>query len=199
MFFSSTEPLTKRFNVRNAERLLQDADSTPTGTLEVNGASNAATVAITKIGTGTYRASASLTGLANGDKCELVISAAIDGVSDEAYFPFQISNLDALVIDADGAVKLPADAPSGWGIGINFGSDPVTLTLTDGDTQKVVVGAEAWVSSDSAGTITSSHQITNSVGQVKFSLVDGATYYLWAKYDGVQFVNGTSFVASKDA
>lgn len=61
-----------------------NADSTPTGTLYVNGTSDAASVTVTNITTGVYKAAVTLPTLNSGDIVSLRISATIGGVAGEA-------------------------------------------------------------------------------------------------------------------
>ena len=61
-----------------------NADSLPTGAVYVNGTANAATVTVTNITTGIYKAAATMPTLAAADAVELVISATVGGVSDKA-------------------------------------------------------------------------------------------------------------------
>ena len=58
-----------------------DADTTPTGTLYVNGASTASIVTITDSGTGWYRGSVSLTGRSVDDVFEVEVTATIDSTA----------------------------------------------------------------------------------------------------------------------
>jgi hypothetical protein len=58
-----------------------DATGTPTGTLYVNGTSNGATVTVTNITTGLYKAALTLPSLSAGDSLALRISATVSGVS----------------------------------------------------------------------------------------------------------------------
>src|SRR6185312_2868899 len=58
-----------------------NADSTPTGTLVVNGVDNAATVTVTNIDTGRYKAAVTLPTLAIGDVVELSVAATVSTVA----------------------------------------------------------------------------------------------------------------------
>lgn len=71
----------KTFTVSSATGAAANADSTPTGTVYVNGAATAATVTVTNPATGVYKAAvASLPGTA-GDAVELLISATVGGIA----------------------------------------------------------------------------------------------------------------------
>ena len=61
-----------------------NADSTPTGTLILNGADNAASVTVTNIDTGRYKAAVTLPTLAVSDIVELLISATVGGTASKA-------------------------------------------------------------------------------------------------------------------
>jgi hypothetical protein len=61
-----------------------NADSLPTGTLVVNGADNAASVTVTNVATGRYKAAVTLPTLAIGDIVELNIAATVSSVADNA-------------------------------------------------------------------------------------------------------------------
>lgn len=57
------------------------ADSTPTGTLYVNGTADAATVTVTNITTGRYKAAVTLPTLAAGDVVDIWIAATVGGIA----------------------------------------------------------------------------------------------------------------------
>lgn len=61
-----------------------NADSLPTGTLVVNGTDNAATVTVTNVDTGRYKAAVTLPTLAVGDVVELMIAATVSSIADKA-------------------------------------------------------------------------------------------------------------------
>lgn len=58
-----------------------DADSTPVGTLVVNGTDNAATVTVTKKATGVYKAAVTLPTLSAGDVVGIRVAATVEGVA----------------------------------------------------------------------------------------------------------------------
>lgn len=81
----SQQVVTKTFNTSNPTTgAAADATGTPTGTLLVNGVANAATVTVTNLATGRYKASVTLPSLAAGDVCDIVISATVATVAGEA-------------------------------------------------------------------------------------------------------------------
>jgi len=61
-----------------------NADSLPTGTLYLNGTANGATVTVTNISTGLYKAAVTLPTLAVNDEVEIVIAATVSSISDIA-------------------------------------------------------------------------------------------------------------------
>lgn len=78
-----------------------NADSTPTGTLVVNGTDNGASVTITNKATGIYKAAFTLPTLAIGDFIQLRIAATIGGIVANSYV--WTESKDTL-IDASGVV-----------------------------------------------------------------------------------------------
>jgi hypothetical protein len=91
-----------------------NADSLPTGTLYVNGTADAASVTVTNVATGIYKAAVTLPTLAVGDVVDLRIAATVSSVADTEVI---WSDTKDLVIDSAGltdanVVKL---GPSGSG------------------------------------------------------------------------------------
>jgi hypothetical protein len=77
------------------------------------------------------------------------------------------------------------------------GADFVTISIKDNGVG--VAYANVWITSDANGsTVIAGTSATNSSGTVRFLLNDGTTYYLWAQKDGMQSINGRSFVAVRD-
>ena len=76
------ETITVQFCVSDpATAGLVNADALPTGVLALNGANNAATVTITNLATGIYRAAVTLPTLTDGDELQLRIAATVGGVA----------------------------------------------------------------------------------------------------------------------
>lgn len=71
---------TQRFDTGAAT----NADSTPSGTLVLNGVDNGASVTVTNVDTGRYKAAVTLPTLAVGDIVELYISATVNSVAGKA-------------------------------------------------------------------------------------------------------------------
>ncbi len=61
-----------------------NADSTPTGTLVINGTDNGATVTVTNKSTGSYKAVVTLPAVSSGDVLQLRITAVMSGVTGKA-------------------------------------------------------------------------------------------------------------------
>lgn len=100
MSVRSAQSITKEFRTRNfSTGVLTDADSTPTGTLYVNGTSNAATVTVTHHSTGKYKAAVTLPTLAIGDLAELEVAATVNSVSDSAIVWFDTKDV---LLDSSG-------------------------------------------------------------------------------------------------
>ncbi len=89
---------TQRFDTGAAT----NADSTPAGTLVVNGTDNAATVTITNVTTGVYKAAVTLPTLAVGDICELRIAATVNSVAGSAVVWRDTKDI---VVDSSGVVR----------------------------------------------------------------------------------------------
>jgi len=87
-----------------------DADSTPTGTVVVNGVDDAASVTVTNKATGIYRASATLPGLSAGDRVQMRIAATVGGVAGVGYV---WGDWCEVLQSADAADRLPASLVSG--------------------------------------------------------------------------------------
>jgi hypothetical protein len=75
------------FSTYNSSNALANADSTPTGTLVVNGTDSGAAVTITNPATGRYSVAASLAGRSIGDDCFVRVSATVGGVTEEYRLP----------------------------------------------------------------------------------------------------------------
>jgi hypothetical protein len=82
MVIRPSQSVTALFETRNADGEEQDADSTPTGTLYVNGASNGATVTVANVATGLYKFAVTIpSDLAAGDVAQVRVTATVDEVT----------------------------------------------------------------------------------------------------------------------
>lgn len=115
MSVRSGQSITKVFTTRVfSTGVATNADSLPTGTLYVNGTADAASVTVTNVATGIYKAAVTLPTLAVGDVVDLRIAATVSSVADTEVI---WSDTKDLVIDSAGltdanVVKL---GPSGSG------------------------------------------------------------------------------------
>lgn len=84
MSVKSGQSVTVIFTTRHpASGAPTDADATPTGTLYVNGTANAATVTVTNITTGRYKAAVTLPALNAGDVVSLIAAATVASATGE--------------------------------------------------------------------------------------------------------------------
>jgi hypothetical protein len=106
MSVRSAQSITKEFTTRAfASGAATNADSTPTGTLFVNGTSNAAAVTVTNQATGRYKAAVTLPTLSYGDLVELLITATVSSVTDSAVVWYDSKDI---AFDASGQVEIQA-------------------------------------------------------------------------------------------
>lgn len=124
------ETVTVQFCVSDPDTAgLVDADSLPTGTLVLNGVNNAATVTVTNLATGVYRAAVTLPALTDGDELQLRIAATVGGVAG-----------GGVVWSGLGVTKRPADialtAAAVWA------NTPRTLTQTAAQVAAALVGED---------------------------------------------------------
>lgn len=85
MSVRSAQSITKVFTTRRFDTgAATNADSTPTGTLYVNGTANGATVTVTNITTGIYKAAVTLPTLTLNDVVDLRINATVNSVTDNS-------------------------------------------------------------------------------------------------------------------
>lgn len=104
MSVRSGQSVTVVFTTRNfGTGAAANADSLPAGTLYVNGAADAAAVTVTNLATGVYRSAVTLPALAAGDVADLLISATVGGVADNAVV---WSDTKDLAVDSTGGVSL---------------------------------------------------------------------------------------------
>lgn len=102
MPLQSAQSITVVFTTRSpVTGASANADSTPTGTVYVNGTADGASVTVTNVTTGVYKAAVTLPALSFGDIVDLVIAATVDGVADKGVI---FSQMRDAVIDASGNV-----------------------------------------------------------------------------------------------
>lgn len=130
MSVRSGQSITRVFTTRRFDTgAAANADSTPTGTLYVNGTADAASVTVTNVTTGVYRAAVTLPTLSIGDVVDLRISATVNSVTDNAVI---WSDSKDVALDSSGRPGVD------WA---NVGSPTTTLNLS-GTTIKTATDVE---------------------------------------------------------
>lgn len=116
---------TQRFDTGAAA----NADSLPTGTLYVNGVSNAATVTVTNTTTGQYRAAVTLPTITTGDRCEIAIAATVNSVAGRGIIWRDACDI---ATDSTGRVTVTQAFPTNFSsLGINASGHVSRVTLVD--------------------------------------------------------------------
>ncbi len=106
MSVQSAQSITVGFTTRVfATGVGTNADSLPTGILVVNGVDNGATVTVTNIATGRYKAAVTLPTLAIGDVVSIEITATVSTITDSAVIWTDTKDMAA---DANGVVDANA-------------------------------------------------------------------------------------------
>jgi hypothetical protein len=82
------------------------ADSLPTGTLYLNGTANGATVTVTNISGGLYKAAVTMPTLAIGDEVELAITATVSTITDTAIV---WGDTKDMAVDATGNLSITSN------------------------------------------------------------------------------------------
>lgn len=157
------------------------ADSTPTGTLYVNGTADAATVTVTNITTGRYKAAVTLPTLAAGDVVDIHIAATVGGIAgggvvwSAAADTKRLSDTlsaDVVAISGDSAAADNLEAAAD-GSGYNLGGGSVVAASVSGAVGSVtgavgsVTGAVGSVTGNVGGNVVGSvGSVTGAVGSV---------------------------------
>lgn len=104
MSVRSGQSITKLFTTRRFDTgAATNADSLPTGTLYVNGTADAASVTVTNITTGVYKAAVTLPTLAIGDIVDLRVNATVNSVNDNAVI---WTDTKDMALDSSGQVSV---------------------------------------------------------------------------------------------
>lgn len=134
MSVRSGQSVTKVFTLRRFDTgAAANADSTPTGTLYVNGVANGASVTVTNITTGVYRAAVTLPSLSIGDVLDLRIAATVNAIADNGVIWSDTKDVD---VNSSGIVPAdfvwisgnPLDTRTGNNFNIWFGNDDTFIT-----------------------------------------------------------------------
>jgi hypothetical protein len=87
-------------------------------------------------------------------------------------------------------------AASAYVTAIGTGATSYSVTIYEPGTLVPISGAEAWVTSDSAGVVVIAGTLRTSATGVVTFLLDSGTYYLWVQASGWNFSNPQAFVVS---
>lgn len=148
--------------------IASDGSKTPNNTVGTD-------AAVSEIGGGVYRVMHTMA----ADGVPLCVFSTA-GTADQTDIATSAFSLADLAEDAD------------------LGTDTCTLTIRNAGGTAAIADAQVYVSTDAAGTNRSRVKTTDSLGQVKFDLTAGETYYLWVTHDDWTGTNPTSFIAAAD-
>jgi hypothetical protein len=160
MTVRASQSVTRVFTLRRTDtQAAANADSLPTGTLYVNGTADAATVTITNITTGVYKAAVTMpSGLVIGDVVDLRISATVNSVSDNAII---WQDLADVAINSSGAVTAgTVSDKTGYSLTQTFPTNFSALAITAGGS------VTAGTVSDKTGYSLASSQTFSTTGAV---------------------------------
>lgn len=155
MSVRSGQSITKVFTTRVfSTGVATNADSTPTGTLYVNGTADAASVTVTNLATGIYKAAVTLPTLAVGDVVDLRIAATVSSVSDT-----EIIWSDTKDIAADSSGKVPATIAAG-----DLATDSITAAALKADAVSEIQSGLMLASSYTAPDNSTISSISTTIG-----------------------------------
>lgn len=157
----TVEFTTSRFDTGAAA----NADSTPTGTLVVNGTDNGASVTITNVDTGRYKAAVTMPSLSVGDIVELSVAATVNSVAGKGIVWRDTKDV---VLDASGRALADLDTiktqPVSAGGAVVFGA---------------VVGQTYALAADSSGRVVLQPSQPGVVIPTVTTLTDGVNTTQW--------------------
>ncbi len=163
-----------------------NADSTPTGTLVINGTDNGATVTVTNKSTGNYKASVVLPAVTDGDVLTLRISAVMSGVTGKAVI---WAGEGTLQFESDTYTRIGAAGASLTALGdtriAHLDADVSSRLATSGYTVPPTAAANATAV---AAQITTDHGAGSYATATGFA-VPGSAMTLTSAYD---FAKGTA-------
>lgn len=155
MSVRSGQSITKVFTTRVfSTGVATNADSLPTGTLYVNGTADAASVTVTNITTGIYKAAVTLPTLAVGDVVDLRIAATVSSVADTEVI---WSDTKDIVIDASGL----ADATT-VKLGPSGSATAQTARDLGANIDAAISTRSTYAGADTAGTTTLLSRLTST-------------------------------------
>jgi hypothetical protein len=169
------QSITKVFTTRVfATGVATNADSTPTGTLYVNGTADAASVTVTNVATGIYKAAVTMPTLAVGDIVDLRIAATVSSVSDT-----EVIWSDTKDIAADSSGKVPATIAAG-----DLATDSITAAALKADAvteiQNGLMTSVGYTAPDNAtistiaGNIGTAGAGLTAIGDIRLANLDAA-------------------------
>jgi hypothetical protein len=135
-----------------------NADSLPTGALYKNGTLNGATVTVTNITTGLYKAQVTLPTLAIADQVEIAITATVSTITDSAIIWGDVNDL---IVDGSGDVTF--NNTSITTVTGNVNGSVASVTGAVGSVTGNVGGSVASVTGNVGGSVAS---VTGAVGSV---------------------------------
>jgi hypothetical protein len=163
MSVRSAQAITTEFTTRNATSGVGvNADSLPTGTLVVNGTDNGATVTVTNVDTGRYKAAVTLPTLAVGDCVQLMIAATVNSVSDKAKV---WEDTKDVVIDSSGRALSDIDTIKTNPV-VNGGTITFPTGATLASTTNITAAAGCAVSSIGTDVINSTALAASAVTEI---------------------------------
>lgn len=178
-----------------------NADSLPTGTLYLNGTANGASVTVTNISAGLYKAAVTLPTLAVNDEVEIIIAATVSSVSDTAVIWGDTKDVFA------GAIPDVAAGSSG-GLFIAGSNAATTVNITgslSGSVGSVTAGVTVTTNNDKTGyALTSPYDFAKgTVAMTESYAAQGATLtpaqalYGITQQLGQQSISGTVMTVQK--
>ncbi len=165
---------TQRFDTGAAT----NADSTPTGTLVVNGTDNGASVTVTNVDAGRYKAAVTLPTLAIGDIVELSIAATVNSVVGKAIIWRDTKDV---LLDSNGAVT--NNDKTGYALTSSYDFAKGTVAVTESynadgaaptPVQALMVIMQMLTETSIAGTTTTVKKLDGSTTALTLTL-DSAT------------------------
>lgn len=183
-----------------------NADSLPTATLVVNGADNGATVTVSNVDTGRYKAALTLPTLTVGDTVELAVSATVGGVAGKNVvwretFDILLGDPTAATGASSIANEIAALPQTSAAIAGTVWTNP-TRTLTTGGNQAiadtVLRRQQVNVEGSSSGDALSLHSLYGMIQQAQKSNVSGTSMTVF-QTDGVTTLGTLTLIVSAGA
>ena len=170
-----------------------DADSTPVGTLVINGTDGAATVTVTNKATGVYKAAVTLPTLSAGDVVSIRVAATVATVAGvgvawtDVADTKRVSDLKDEAMRGTDSAMLAASYTAPDNAGIT--ADKTAAEAAQAAAEAVVPpGTTCVLTSDKLGQIrVGSPKISDSLGGVTWRGLAGGAYYIWRDHPSYSF------------